>query len=39
MYKTSSLDLIHVTINKLPKKKMREYPGLKNMEGQRTWIW
>lgn len=29
MYKTSFLDLIHVTLSKLPKKKMREYPGLK----------
>lgn len=33
MYKISSLDLIHVTLNKLPKKKMREYLGLKRYGG------
>lgn len=31
MYQTTS-DLIHVTLNELPKRRLREYPGLKNVE-------
>ena len=31
MYKTTS-DLIHVTLTKLPTKKLRKCPGLKNVE-------